>query len=213
MHVQQNDPGELLEVFTRSGEPTGLAKTRAAIHLDGDWHVAFHCWIVRNGGREVVLQRRSLLKDTFAGCWDAAAAGHWRFGESPAEAAREISEELGLDVSFGHLEYRGRERSQRRFPNGLTDRELHEVYLLRDDRPLSAYRPDHAEVIGLAAFNASELIALAAGRVEVGNAVEAVRVELGRSLERTAVRVRRADLVPYSAARLRRTLGASTSTE
>lgn len=100
MTVQQNDPAELLEVLTRSGQATGIARSRAAVHLDGDWHIAFHCWIVRNGGREVVLQRRSLLKDTYAGYWDAAAAGHWRFGESPAEAAREIAEELGLDVPF-----------------------------------------------------------------------------------------------------------------
>lgn len=207
MPVQQNDPTELLEVFTRAGEPTGVARTRAAIHLDGDWHIAFHCWILRKGGREVVLQRRSLVKDTFAGCWDAAAAGHWRFGESPAEAAREIAEELGLDVSFSSLEYRGRERSQRRFPNGLTDRELHEVYVLRDDRPLDAYHPDPAEVMGLAAFTLPDLLALATGRSDVGNAVEAVSVASDGSLERTAVRVRRADLVPYSAARLRRTLG------
>jgi isopentenyldiphosphate isomerase len=213
MQVQQNDPSELLEVFTRSGQATGLAKARAAIHLDGDWHLAFHCWIVRNAGREVVLQRRSLLKDTFPGCWDAAAAGHWRSGESPAEAAREIAEELGLDVAFDALEYRGRERSQRHFDNGLVDREFHEVYLMRDDRRLDTYRPDAREVIALAAINVSDVIALASGKLEFGNAVEAVRVEEDGSLWRTAIRVHRADLVPYSAARLRRTLGHAISIE
>ena len=205
--VQQNDPTELLEVFTSKGDPTGAAKSRAAIHLEGDWHLAFHCWILRHGGAEVVLQQRSHLKDTFSGCWDAAAAGHWRFGETPAEAAREISEELGIEVAFDQLEYRGRERSARRMPNGLIDRELHEIYLLHDDRPLSVYRPDVSEVIGVAAFNVADVLALASGRLDRGNAVEAVRVNTNGSLTEVCVSVSRADMVPYSAARLRRTLG------
>src|ERR1051325_9039970 len=131
--VQQNDPTELLEVFTPRGQPTGVAKARSAIHLDGDWHLAFHCWILRSGGEQVVLQRRSLRKDTYAGCWDAAAAGHWRFGESAEEAAREIAEELGLSVAFSALAYRGREKAEREFRNGLIDREFHEVYVLDSD--------------------------------------------------------------------------------
>ena len=55
--MQHNDPTELLEVLDGYGHPTGIAKPRAAIHVDGDWHQAFHCWIVRGGGSEVVLQR------------------------------------------------------------------------------------------------------------------------------------------------------------
>jgi isopentenyldiphosphate isomerase len=206
--VQQNDPSELLEVFDRAGLPTGTARTRADVHRDGDWHLAFHCWILRRGGQEVVLQRRSLRKDTFAGCWDASAAGHWRFGESPSEAAREIAEELGIDVAFEQLVYRGRERSLRqRMPNGLIDREWHEVYLLLDDRPLSVYQPDVREVIGVAAFNVADVIALARGRLARGNATEAYAVNTDGSLTGSAVSVCRADLVPYSTARLRRTLG------
>lgn len=204
--MQQNDPTELLEVFTRGGEPTGVAKSRAAIHLDGDWHVAFHCWILRGHGQRVLLQRRSLRKDTFPGCWDAAAAGHWRFGESAAEAAREIAEELGIDVGFEQLEYRGRERSGRRMPNGLIDRELHEVYVLCDERPLLSFRPDPAEVMGLAVFTVSDLLGLAAGRLARGNAVEAVRVNDDGSLSPAPYSVGKSDLVPYSAARLRRML-------
>src|ERR1700737_1783560 len=110
MSIPQNDPAELLEVFDAAGKPTGRARSRASVHLDGDWHQAFHCWIRRHEGQEVVLQRRSLAKDTFPGCWDASAAGHWRFGETAAEAAREIAEELGLEVSFAELIYRGREK-------------------------------------------------------------------------------------------------------
>src|SRR5919199_2537734 len=138
----QNDPSELLEVFDPSGRPTGRARSRAAVHLDGDWHLAFHCWILRRSRQEIVLQRRSALKDTFPLCWDAAAAGHWRFGESAEEAAREIAEELGLDVPFSLLRRVGREREERAFASGLIDREFHDVYVLEWDAPLSSYRPD-----------------------------------------------------------------------
>lgn len=207
MNVQQNDPAELLEVLDGAGRATGVAKSRSAIHLDGDWHLAFHCWILRDAGREVVLQRRSFHKDTFAGLWDAAAAGHWRYGELPAEAAREIAEELGITVRFDDLRFRGREKTQRRFPNGLIDREFHEVYVLEDDRPLSDYLPDPSEVIGLAAFPLADLLDLASDTRESVTATEAMLIGDDGGYGRADVTALKPDFVPYSAARLRRNLG------
>jgi isopentenyldiphosphate isomerase len=217
--AQQNDPHELLEVFDASGRPTGRAKSRASIHLDGDWHQAFHCWILRpaafggarqaqdeRSGGQIVLQRRSLMKDTFPGCWDAAAAGHWRFGESPEEAAREIGEELGLRVDFSELLYRGRERLARVFPNGLVDREHHHVYVLACNAPLLTYRPDPREVSAVGAFQARELLALLGGRAALIDTVEAVRVAADGAVSAAAFQVARSDVVPYSMARVRRVL-------
>ncbi|MDQ6671024.1 MAG: NUDIX domain-containing protein, partial [Chloroflexota bacterium] len=200
-------PEELLEIFDAAGRATGRAESRAAVHLEGQWHQAFHCWIVRHHRTEVVLQRRALTKDTFAGLWDASAAGHWRFGERPEEAAREIAEELGIDIAFSELVYRGRERSARSFANGLIDREHHQVYVLECDWPLSDYRPDPREVVGVAAFPAAGLLDLAAGRQPRLPATEAVSVGIGGRLEQVEVVVERTELVPYSVARLRRMLG------
>jgi isopentenyldiphosphate isomerase len=206
--AQQNDPDELLEVFDARGRGTGVAKSRAPIHLDGDWHQAFHCWIVRSGS-QVVLQRRSLLKDTFAGFWDASAAGHWRFGESAAQASREVHEELGLSVPFSAFRYGGRERIARTFGNGLIDREHHQVYVLRWDAPLSSYRPDPAEVIALAAVSLGDLVDLLAHRREAVRAAEAVLVEPDGSLKPATLDVHGDAIVPYSAARMRRILGSA----
>jgi len=206
--AQQNDPHELLEVFDAAGRPTGVAKPRAAIHIDGDWHQAFHCWILRPGP-EVVLQRRALTKDTFAGCWDAAAAGHWRFGETPLQAAREISEELGLAVGFELLRYRGRERLARRFANGLIDREHHQVYALQLDVSLLRYRPDPHEVSAVGAFAAADLLALLGGKISRVSTVEAVRVADDGAVSPAVFEVLRQDVVPYSVARVRRILGSA----
>jgi isopentenyldiphosphate isomerase len=197
--TQQNDPDELLEIFDASGMPTGRAKPRAAIHLDGEWHQAFHCWIVRPGP-QIVLQRRAFTKDTFAGYWDAAAAGHWRFGESAAEAAREISEELGLATRFEDLRYSGRERLARTFSNGLIDREHHQVYVMLSAEPLAGYRPDPREVSAVAAFAARDLLRVLGGRLPVMRSVEAVETGGGP----TEFEVTRDQVVPYSMARVRR---------
>jgi isopentenyldiphosphate isomerase len=202
----QNDPRELLEVFDADGHPTGVVRSRAAIHRAGDWHQAFHCWIVRDGprGEELVLQRRALAKDTFPGYWDAAAAGHWRFGETPAQAAREIEEELGLAIPFDALRWIGRETIDRQHPNGLIDREHHQVYLLRWPAALTTYRPDRREVAMLGAFPRTGLVALAAGERDSVEATEAVCVEPDGSLRVTSATVTAAELVPYSADRLGR---------
>ena len=180
----------------------GEAKARSAIHLDGDWHQAFHCWIVRPGPEDR-LAAASPPKDTFAGYWDAAAAGHWRFGETAAEAAREIEEELGISVPFAHLHFSGRERLARRFGSGLIDREHHQVYVLSSSLPLAAYRPDAREVSAVAALfqRADDLLAVLAGRAETMRSVEAT--------EGAAFEVSRAQVVPYSVARIRRILGSA----
>ena len=122
---------------------------------------------VRPGTKRSCCSDARCTKDTFAGCWDAAAAGHWRFGETAEQAAREIAEELGLDVSFGQLTFRGTEQAVGQFPNGLVDREHHRVYVLQCDLPLDAYRPDPLEVSGLAAFDARALIDAGRGQPPV----------------------------------------------
>ena len=206
--VQQNDPSELLEVFDWRGRPTGVGKPRSTMHLGGHWHKTFHCWIVRPGpaGVELVLQRRALAKDTYPGGWDASSAGHWRFGESPAEAARELEEELGVSVPFERLEWVGQERKARSYASGLIDRELDQVYALLYTEPLLTYHPDPAEVSGAAAIAATDLLARVAGRMERAPASEAISVADDGKVQTEAAWIERESLVPYSAARMKRLL-------
>ena len=162
------DPHELLEVYDSEGQPTGVAKPRGAVHRDGDWHLAFFCWVARPTprGPELLLQQRALRKDVFPGRFDASSAGHVRFGESLEEAAREIEEELGIRVQLSELTPLPRHRQQHHHPNGLIDNEHHALHLLAVGPPDSAYRPDPAEVLGLAWIDADDLVALAEGRAD-----------------------------------------------
>lgn len=209
MSLLQNDPSEALEVFDAAGHPTGIARPRSAIHLNGDWHQAFHCWILRRGGREIVMQRRSRHKDTFAELWDATAAGHWRFGETAEEASREIDEELGLHIPFAQLEYRGREVSDRAFPSGLIDREHHQVYVWLSDLSLRELRPNAAEVSAVAAFPSDDLLAVLSGTLSTVRAVEAIEVLPSGEVRFMSdeVHAQRKDFVPYTPERIRGMLG------
>jgi len=154
-------------VFDDAGRPTGIAKTRAAIHRDGDWHLAFFCWIFRDGkdGVEVVLQKRAQTKDVWPGRYDASAAGHVRFGETAAQASREIDEELGIAVEPTELVAVMRHRQEHVHSTGLVDREIHDVHVLPCALPLEDYRPG-PEVIGLCAVPIDALLELTQGTRE-----------------------------------------------
>ncbi|MBW8887428.1 MAG: NUDIX domain-containing protein [Fibrobacteres bacterium] len=61
-------------------------------------HRSVHVLVLGTDGR-LLLQKRSLRKDTQPGKWDTSVGGHVGFGQSYEEAARrEAAEELGLDL-------------------------------------------------------------------------------------------------------------------
>ena len=194
------DPDELLEVYDAAGHATGVAKARAAVHRDGDWHLAFFCWIVRRGTGdelEVVLQQRAATKDVWPSRFDASAAGHVRFGESPEEAAREIDEELGIHVPPGALVPVMRHPHEHVHDSGILDREIHDVHLWRCDLPLEDYRPG-PEVVGVAAVPLADVVSLAKGAL-ASVATTLVTFE-GPLAKHASITLKNSDLVPYDAA-------------
>lgn len=53
--------------------------------------------------REILVQKRSMLKDSFPGVWDISSAGHVDAGENVDDAAvRELTEELGVTELLEH---------------------------------------------------------------------------------------------------------------
>lgn len=158
------DPDELFDVIDMTGTPTGMVKRRADVHRDGDWHRAIHVWIYGrdDDGAFLLLQRRGLDKDSWPGSLDASAAGHLAAGEVPEDAFREIEEELGIQPDALLLSHAGTRVIADEEPDRM-DREFEEVYLLRDDRALTAYRPDPIEVDALARVPLAGWLALLFG--------------------------------------------------
>lgn len=140
------DASELLAVLDDDGVATGVLKPRSEVHRDGDWHRAFHLWVVHPDGF-VLLQRRAPTKDLAGGKVDVSVAGHERPGETLLDVLREAEEEIGLPLGPGDVAYLHTQRSERRYPDGAVDREFQDVYVtLVAGRELSDYSLDCSEV-------------------------------------------------------------------
>ena len=137
---------ELLAVFGEDGTPTGEAVPRSIAHKDGVLHGAAHVYIYRiseasdsvaEPRAEILLQRRSPFKDSYAGLLDISTAGHVSFGRTLTETARtEVSEELGIDVPEErfHLAYTRRYSfSSLQHGEAFLDEEINGVFFLRMD--------------------------------------------------------------------------------
>ena len=49
--------------------------TRSHVHSNGLWHCSVHIWIINPSTSKILLQKRSMSKDTFPGRWDISSAG------------------------------------------------------------------------------------------------------------------------------------------
>ena len=130
---------EALDVLDDEGRPTGVAKPRSEVHRDGDWHRAFHLWVLHPDGY-VLLQRRAAVKELAGGKVDVSVAGHPRTGETLLGVLREAEEEIGLEVRPGEVDFIETMRSERRYPDGRVDREFQDVYaVVAEGRDLCDY--------------------------------------------------------------------------
>jgi isopentenyldiphosphate isomerase len=189
------DPDEeILDVFDEHGRHTGT-KRRGDVHRDGDWHLAFHLWVVAPGG--VLLQRRARDKSSWPGFLDASAAGHLLAGESLRDGLREADEELGVAYVFDDLAYLGVHRVADAERSGTVNRELQHVYAVRDDRPLAAWQDfDRVELAGLVQIGHEGFAALAAAAGETQARAGVVAGRAWDGSRETAIAVTAAELVP-----------------
>ena len=96
---------EILPVVDENGKVIGQAP-RTVCHTNPALiHPVFHLWIF-DGNNNVLLQKRSKLKDVFPGLWDISCASHMDLNETALQTAeRELKEELGLDIQELHLHH------------------------------------------------------------------------------------------------------------
>lgn len=86
---------EIFDVVDEADEVTGQA-TRAEVHAKDLLHRAVHIFAYNKRG-DVLLQKRSALKDRHPGVWDSSVSGHLDAGETyEAAALRELDEEMGI---------------------------------------------------------------------------------------------------------------------
>ncbi len=102
---------ELLEVLNADGSKSGRISERGVVHREGSPHATAHVWVARKnkqGGFDLLLQKRSQKKDSYPGCYDISAAGHVAAGDDVFNTAqRELEEELGIQAEKETLRYLG----------------------------------------------------------------------------------------------------------
>jgi len=145
--MDNSDSVEYLEIWTPDGKPTGIRKSKAAVHTHGDWHRTVHVWLCNSRG-ELLIQKRAACKINYPGLWDISAAGHISFGESSIDGAvREFHEELGIALKQEDLCHMFSYRSQAVINNGSYHNNEHvDVYLVEKDIALETMRLQIEEV-------------------------------------------------------------------
>ncbi len=129
---------EIIDICDERGNPTGETVERARAHSEGILHRTAHVWIVRRSGNgwEILLQKRSLEKDSYPGLYDTSSAGHIPAGSEPLESAlRELREELGIEAGEDQLLPAGTFRIQYEdsfHGKPFRDNEFTFVYVYRD---------------------------------------------------------------------------------
>lgn len=143
---------EYLDIVDQTGRPIGKTVSREQAHKDGILHRTTHVWIVRkvDGRAEVLLQKRSMEKDSFPGLYDTSSAGHIPAGEEPLPSAlRELSEELGITATPEQLVHTGsfRVRYEKEFHGRMfRDNEVVQVYVYTQSVDVDALTIQTSEV-------------------------------------------------------------------
>jgi len=95
---------ELLDLVDEKDRIIGTV-LRSAAHKNSAFIHREVLTLIFNSKKQTLFQQRSFNKDTGAGKWRVACAGHLQAGENPIEGIkREVKEELGIDVNPIFLE-------------------------------------------------------------------------------------------------------------
>ena len=154
---------EYLDIVSEDGNPTGEKVDRDTAHREGILHRTAHVWVVRKGndGYEILLQKRSMNKDSFPGLYDTSLAGHIPAGADFVESAiRELSEELGIDATPGQLNYAGMFRIQYEkvfHERMFKDNEVTKVYVYMEPVEIDGLTLQESEVEEVRWFNLDEV--------------------------------------------------------
>ncbi len=148
---------ELIDIFTKTGEPSGEVKLKSEAHKTGLYHASVHIWFYTKD-RKILFQKRADDKDTFPGLWDVSVAGHIGTGEKPIDSAiREIEEEIGLLIPKEDLEFIGIYLAEKIPKLGLFDNEFHHIYLVKLRNSLDQLTLQKEEVSDIKLISINEI--------------------------------------------------------
>lgn len=140
---------EMLDVLNEKYQVIGQ-ETRHNVHKKGLLHAAFQCWFyqVIDGMPYLLFQKRN-ADVNFPNLLDITAAGHLKAGEGPREGAREIKEELGIDITFEDLTALGITEDRLPHDGVRKDWECSHIYVYLFQGEMEALQLNPEEVAGV----------------------------------------------------------------
>jgi isopentenyl-diphosphate Delta-isomerase len=148
---------EMVDVLDEHGNKTGEVLALTKVHKLGLWHSTVFVWII-NPRKEILLQLRSPKMQLNPGVWDASVAGHIAANEDPKSAgAREVKEEIGLEVNESELEFIDKYLFEYQVNKTHKHRELLIIYLLRADFNTKDLKIQNEELADIKWVRANEL--------------------------------------------------------
>lgn len=137
---------ELVDILDSEGNSAGKTALKSEAHKHGLFHPTVHIWFYTKNG-QLLIQQRGKEKDTHPLLWDVSVAGHIGAGEDfETSAIREVSEEIGLEITKEELHKIGVFKSVQKYHNDLIDCEFHHTYLGVLKTPLSELKKQDSEV-------------------------------------------------------------------
>lgn len=157
---------EVLDIVDEQGRPTGQTVDRSKAHAEGILHRTAHVWILRKreGGVQILLQKRSSNKDSHPGVYDISSAGHIPAGvDYIPSALRELEEELGVSAKADELTLCGQRRilyDEVFHGKQFVDNQVSNVYILWLDREPEEFVLQAEEVSEVRWFDLEECMRL-----------------------------------------------------
>ena len=149
------DNSEWFDVVDALDLPIGRER-REVVHARKLFHRAIHVFILDATGR-MLVQKRSMLKDSAPGLWCSSCSGHLDAGEDYLESVvRELEEELGLDIAPENLS-----QILSVSPCMETGWEFCRLFFLLDDGPYVLELSEITELRSLALHELDEWVASA----------------------------------------------------
>lgn len=137
--MSAQDLNELFDVVDENDCVIGQ-QPRGIVHAQKLFHRAVHLLVINEKG-EMLLQKRSLAKDTCPGLFSTACAGHVDAGETYETAVlREAKEELGITLALGEISCIGAQKPSEE--NGF---EFVKVFLFRSSRERFIFNREEIE--------------------------------------------------------------------
>ncbi|MBR5827174.1 MAG: NUDIX domain-containing protein [Clostridia bacterium] len=179
------DNGELLQAYNEDATPADKGVSRSEAHSQGILHGASHTYLYRFecGRLMLLLQRRSMNKDSYAGCLDASSAGHVEYGSDFLETAiKELEEELGVhaDSTEPELIFEQKVRYENVFHGRrFVDSEYNCIYAIEWNKD-TAFRLQTTEVSEVVWMSAEDILAsIESNRGEICTAPEEMKKVIG----------------------------------